>query len=50
MLRSVPWIYLDVDSLLGWLLQLSLINVDYTVLKGEAVDRDAVLPSSCLQT
>ncbi len=41
--------YLDVDTFLWWLLQLTLIYVDYTVLKGQAVDGDAVPPRSCLQ-
>ena len=41
--------HLDVDSFLGRLLQLALINVDDAVLKGEAVNWDAVLPGSSLQ-
>ncbi len=41
--------HLDVDTFLWRLLQLTLIYVDYAVLKGQAVDGDAVPPRSCLQ-
>ncbi len=41
--------YLDVDTFLWRLLQLTLSYVDYTVLKGQAVDGDTVPPRSCLQ-
>lgn len=41
--------HLDIDTFLWRLLQLTLTYVDHTVLKGQAVDGNAVPPRSCLQ-
>lgn len=40
---------LDIDTLLGWLLQLLLLHIDNAVLEGQAVDGDAAPPGRCLQ-
>ena len=40
---------LDIDTLLGWLLQLLLLHINNAVLKGQAVDGDTAPPGRRLQ-